>query len=131
MLAHDIDRQVSVQGQKSWSRVVSSSGADGKLLVNSEMLASIMEFLQRTVLDPPRVYLDLNPVAPAAAPTPGIKKSSGRYVPASPREELEPNKTDEESDSDRNARFRFGALSAFRWLLGKNKITLSTILRLL
>lgn len=119
MLAHDVDRQVSLQGQKSWSNVTTSSDAGRKLLVNAEMLASIMEFLQRTVLDPQGVYLNLNPVAPVAAPTPGIKKPSGRYVPASTTEDPESNKADEESDLDRNARLRFGALSAFRWLLGK------------
>lgn len=117
MLAHDIDRQVFLQGQKSWSSVTTSSGA--RLLVDSEMLASIMEFLQRTVLDPQGVYLNLNPVAPVAAPTPGIKKPSGRYIPAPARDEPESNKADEESDLDRDARLRFGALCAFRWLLGK------------
>ncbi|KAG1779464.1 hypothetical protein EV702DRAFT_1178536 [Suillus placidus] len=115
MLAHDVDRQVSLQGQKSWSSIT-SPGVDGETLVNSEMLTSIMEFLQRTLLDPPEVYLYLNPAAPVAAPTPGIKKPGGRFIPAAPREELESNKADEESDLDRNARLRFGALSAFRWL---------------
>ncbi|KAG1741443.1 uncharacterized protein EDB91DRAFT_1130453 [Suillus paluster] len=114
MLAHDADRQVSLQGQKSWSSIISSSGADGETLVNVEMLASIMEFLQRTLLDPPGVYLNLNPAAPVAAPTPGIKKPGGRFIPTAPMEES--NKADEESDLDRNARLRFGALSAFRWL---------------
>lgn len=115
MLAHDVDRQVSVQGQKSWSSIT-SPGVDGEALVNFEMLTSIMEFLQRTILDPPGVHLYLNPAAPVAAPTPGIKKPGGRFIPAAPREELESNKADEESDLDRNARLRFGALSAFRWL---------------
>ncbi|KAG1729725.1 hypothetical protein EDB19DRAFT_1641737 [Suillus lakei] len=115
MLAHDVDRQVSLQGKKSWSAII-SPGIDGETLVNFEMLASIMEFLQRTLLDPAGVHLYLNPPAPVAAPTPGIKKPSGRFIPVAPREELESNKADEESDLDRNARLRFGALSAFRWL---------------
>lgn len=118
MLAYDVDRQVSVQGQKSWSSIT-SPGVDEETVVNFEMLASIMEFLQRTLLDPPGVYIYLNPAAPVAAPTPGIKKQSGRFIPAALNEELESNKADEESDLDRNARLRFGALSAFRWLFGK------------
>jgi len=100
------------------------------MLVSSEMLASITEFLQRTILDPSGVYLALNPVSPTAVPTPGIKRSSGRYIPTSPREESEFDKPDEESGIDRDARLRFGALSAFRWLLGKNETILSTFLRL-
>ncbi|KAG2132698.1 uncharacterized protein EDB93DRAFT_1323055 [Suillus bovinus] len=115
MLAHDVDRQVSLQGQKSWSSIT-SPGTDGGTLVNTEMLISIMEFLQRTLLDPPGVHNYLNPPAPVVAPTPGIKKPGGRFIPAASREELESNKADEENDLDRNARLRFGALSAFRWL---------------
>lgn len=115
MLAYDVDRQVSVQGQKSWSSIT-SPGVDEETVVNFEMLASIMEFLQRTLLDPAGVHLYLNPAAPVAAPTPGIKKPGGRFVPAALKEELESNKADEESDLDRNARLRFGALSALRWL---------------
>ncbi|KAG2130479.1 hypothetical protein BD769DRAFT_1452567 [Suillus cothurnatus] len=115
MLAHDVDRQVYLLGQKSWSSIT-SPGVDKETLVNSEMLASIMEFLQRTLLDPPGVHLYLNPAAPVAAPTPGIKKPGGRFILAAPKEELESTKADEESDLDRNARLRFGALSAFRWL---------------
>lgn len=41
MLAHDVDRQVSLQGQKSWSSIT-SPGVDGETLVNLEMLASVM-----------------------------------------------------------------------------------------
>lgn len=115
MLAHDVDRQVYLLGQKSWSSIT-SPGVDEETLVNSEMLASIMEFLQRTLLDPPGVHLYLNPAAPVAAPTPGVKKPGGRFIPTAPKEELESTKADEESDLDRNARLRFGALSAFRWL---------------
>ncbi|KAG1837363.1 hypothetical protein DFJ58DRAFT_863015 [Suillus subalutaceus] len=115
MLAHDVDRQVSLMGQKSWSSIT-SPGVDGETPVNFEMLASIMEFLQRTLLDPSGVHLYLNPAAPVAPPTPGIKKPGGRFIPAAPSEELESNKADEESDLDRNARLRFGALGAFRWL---------------
>lgn len=117
MLAHDVDRQVSLQGQKSWSSIT-SPGVDGETLVNLEMLASVMEFLQRTLLDPPGVHLYLNPPAPVAAPTPGIKRPGGKFIPEAPKEELE-SKVNEESDLDRNARLRFGALSAFRWLFGK------------
>ncbi|KAG2146336.1 hypothetical protein DEU56DRAFT_932250 [Suillus clintonianus] len=116
MVAHDVDRQVSLQGRKSWSSIV-SPGVDGEILVNSEIMASIMDFLQRTLLDPSGVHLNLNPAAPVAAPTPGIKKPAGRFIPVAPREEPESNKADEESDIDRNARLRFGALSAVRWLL--------------
>jgi len=119
MLAHDVDRQVYLLGQKSWSSIT-SPGVDEETLVNSEMLASIMEFLQRTLLDPPGVHLYLNPAAPVAAPTPGVKKPGGRFIPTAPKEELESTKADEESDLDRNARLRFGALSAFRWLFGKS-----------
>lgn len=114
MLAHDVDRQVSLQGRKSWSSIT-SPGVDGETLVNLETLASIMEFFQRTLLDPPGVHLYLNPPAPVAAPTPGIKRPSGKFIPEAPKEELE-SKVNEESDLDRNARLRFGALSAFRWL---------------
>lgn len=120
MAAHDVDRVVSSSALKSWTAAVS-----GDLALDSNLRQSLSSFLQRTILDPNGVYMYLNPPAPAV-PTAAQKKGSGRAAAPPPpprREDPESgtrSKADEleESEQDRKARLRVGAIGAIKWVLG-------------
>jgi len=86
----------------------------------------LVEFVQRTALDPAGMYSYLNPVQPSInVSIPGSRKGSGRNTPVVPQKKENPdqvlrNKVDEadsESEQDRKARLRFGAIGAVKWIL--------------
>ncbi|RDX54789.1 hypothetical protein OH76DRAFT_1398200 [Lentinus brumalis] len=121
LAVHDVDRQVSSYARESWTRYVSTTDAsDGKLLLDSTLLSSIWEFVQRTLLDPMGVYLYINPPQPAISTPAQSRKGSGRGTPvrkdddASPRPKAD---EDEEKEQDRKARLRVGAFGATEWVL--------------
>ena len=126
MAAQDIDRQVSEAASKSWNSAVTTTvDAQSKhqLGLEGELLGSLITFIQNATLDPLRVYAYLNPAPPVAPPPPVHRKSGTRPTPAPARQEVDQSpraKSDEveESDQDKEARIRYGAIGAIRWVIG-------------
>lgn len=117
---------------KSWNE------AQLELESSEASRAALVEFVQRTSLDPAGVYAYLNPVQPSVTPGPshpGSRKGSGRSTPAiQPRKDtpelIMRNKLEEsleENEQDRKARLRFGALGAIKWILGMCSLGLSGV----
>lgn len=127
LASNDIDRQVSGPARDSWNafitlhslaRVHSSSS---KLTLDSSSFGLLWEFVQRVLLDPSGVYLQINPpqpVLPISAPQ--SRKGSGKSTPVPKRGE-EPVRSradeEEESEADRKARLRISGFGALEWIL--------------
>ncbi|KAF5370318.1 hypothetical protein D9758_006910 [Tetrapyrgos nigripes] len=117
---HDIDRAVSSSSSELWNRHLVPL-----LTSDSPLLKSLESFIRRAILDPHGVYVYLNPAPPSApALPPGRKGPGGRPLPTSRSgtetpEGAERSKADalEESEMDRRARIRVGALGSMRWIL--------------
>ena len=126
MAAQDIDRQVSEAASKSWNSTVTTTvDAQSKhqLGLEGELLGSLMGFIQKAALDPLGVYAYLNPAPPVAPHPPAHRKSGTRPAPAPARQEADQSpraKSDEveESDQDKKARIRYGAIGAIRCVIG-------------
>ncbi len=128
MVAHDVDRLVSSFAKTSWDRFihVTASGPgsssvvhpQSELSIGSDSFCRIWGFLQRTILDPGGVYLNINPPQPVAPPP--VSRKAGPRPPLT-RKDSEPTRAkgdeDEESELDRKARLRIGALGAAEWVL--------------
>ncbi|EPQ53690.1 hypothetical protein GLOTRDRAFT_117039 [Gloeophyllum trabeum ATCC 11539] len=116
MAGSDADRLVARHARASWEDFVSLAPPSALALDESALL----RMLQRTALDPGAVYLSLNP--PQVSVEPGVP---GRKAPPKRREE-EPvrakTEDEEESEDDRNARLRVGALGGLKWVLGLAEI---------
>ncbi|PFH48098.1 hypothetical protein AMATHDRAFT_66268, partial [Amanita thiersii Skay4041] len=125
MAVYDIDRLVSMTATKSWKDVIrmeteSITQNQNQLSLKGGPLSSLITFVQRAALDPLAVYAHFNPVQPAAPPFSIPKKSSARSTPV--RRDSDQGarpKSDEveESEQDKKARIRCGALGAIRWVL--------------
>ncbi|KAJ2933069.1 hypothetical protein H1R20_g4020, partial [Candolleomyces eurysporus] len=119
--AHDVDKAVATTALKSWKEAV----AEFQLEEASQ--AALVEFVQRTALDPAGIYAYLNPIQPSITPGPshpGSRKGSGRSTPAIQQRKDNPDQLirtkleeSEENEQDRKARLRFGALGAIKWIL--------------
>jgi hypothetical protein len=123
MAAHDVDRQVSSDATKSWKDAISRTEQPGKLPLDETLTGYLLAFVQKVLLDPGAVYLYLNPLQLMVAPTPP-RKVSGRSTPIPVKKEIADPMArakideDEESEQDRKARLRVGALGAIGWMLG-------------
>ena len=103
-------------------------GENEKLVLDSTQMAALLVFVQRALLDPLALHANLNPVqVPVDTSVP--KTVRGKPVPTVPamvqtrRTDSEPltrakGESDEESETDRKARLRIGALGALQWVLG-------------
>lgn len=147
MAMHDPDRQVAMYARRSWSTIVptmakvGASDVDETSKLDGAYLTPLLNFVQRSLLDPQRVYLDLNPVQHASQPsTPGthtptrnIQKGGGKRMTSSPLpqslsktldddEGRSPSRSrvdeEEESETDRRARLRIGGLGTLKWAIG-------------
>ncbi len=135
MATRDQDRHVAPIAQSSWDAHVSFASADAaaaaedkKLVLDATQMAALLVFVQRTLLDPLALHAYLNPVqVPVDVSVPKIVR--GKPVPTvSPaaqtrRTDGEPMErakgdSEEESETDREARLRIGALGALQWILG-------------
>ncbi|KAF8634833.1 hypothetical protein AX17_004084 [Amanita inopinata Kibby_2008] len=125
MAAHDVDKTVSTATSRTWKEVVIVEGgaqSQSQLLLNNEILTSLVSFTQRSALDPLGIHAYLNPAAPVAPPPSVPKKPGGRTVPAAVRKDSDHgvrSRTDdvEENEQDRKARIRCGAMGAIKWVL--------------
>ena len=131
MAAHDVDRQVSYQTFESWNEATGTGEKEtGKLVLDGTLSSSLLVFIQKSLLDPGQVYLDLNPAPPVVIAPPTTKKVGGRTVavPSMKREDSDVTRSkgegDEESEQDRKARLRVGALGALIWILGRSPFAL-------
>jgi hypothetical protein len=126
LAAHDADRPVAAAGKRSWVDFVSfptaSAPSERKLLLNDELAAPLLAFVQRTALDPAGVHTWLNPPPPVVASLPTPAKKGARPVPIVKKVDegagARRAEEDEEALTDRNARLRIGALGALVWLIG-------------
>jgi hypothetical protein len=120
-------------GASPASRVVDKDGEkeDRKLALDAAQMATLFAFVQRALLDPLALHAYLNPVqVPVDVTVP--KTVRGRPVSAvaqTRRTDHEPlarakGEGDEESETDRRARLRIGALGALLWILGTRALQL-------
>ena len=131
MAARDADRHVAIIAQRSWDTHVLLLPSADALVLDDTQMASLLAFAQRALLDPLALHAYLNPVqVPVDVVVPRTVR--GRPVPhpvaaASPtRKAGDENsstrarggESEEESESDRKARLRIGALGALQWVLG-------------
>jgi E3 ubiquitin-protein ligase listerin len=109
-------------------------GEDEKLVLDSTQMAALLVFVQRALLDPLALHAYLNPVqVPVDISVP--KTVRGKPIPAVSAA-AQTRKTDSEpmtpakgeSETDRKARLRIGALGALQWILGTYRV--SSIIRL-
>ncbi len=130
LATHDVDRQVSTTATKVWKEVISNHESSTTLLFTDKLRSLVSTFVQRVALDPSGVYGYLNPLPPPPPPSHatsnkqrGPNKPTGKgsavSTPRHDEGDMTPrSKSDEqeESESDRMARMRIGALGATRWL---------------
>jgi E3 ubiquitin-protein ligase listerin len=124
MLVHDVDGLVASSVRRAWNEFVSiDPSTTDKIILDDRLMSLLLAFIQRTVLDPGGTYSDLNPVPPAVEP----KNETGKRQPAStqPKKDVggtisRLNTEDEfETEQERNARLRIGAMGAVRWILSR------------
>lgn len=149
MASRDVDRQVASYARRSWTDCIriptpispdvgvetesAEESTSTKLTLEGETLSGLLSFVQRAVMDPAGLYLYLNPVQVAVAPTVhhGSSRATRGKVSLPPRrEELEGHAAkivdpEEESDTDRRARLRIGGLGVLQYLIGMARILLS------
>ncbi|GJE86513.1 hypothetical protein PsYK624_025930 [Phanerochaete sordida] len=129
LAAYDVDRQVSVAARGAWQSHVSlrssgqASGSTSALTLDSAAFSPLWDFVQRVLLDPSGVYLQINPPQPAMPlSAPQSRKGSGKSTPVPRRAEEAPTRTkaddEEESEADRKARMRMGGFGVLEWMLG-------------
>lgn len=129
LTSYDIDRQVSVAARGAWNAYIAlrstgqSSSSTSILTLDSATSSSLWEFVQKVLLDPSGVYLQVNPpqrAVPISAPQ--SRKGSGKNTPVPNRTEepLTRAKADEEeeNEADRKARMRLSGFGALEWMLG-------------
>lgn len=136
MAAEDIDRAVTTAARRSWDLIFhkrpspdGDSDFELNIILDSELLDPLFEFVQRTLLYPSDVYAELNPVQPAAESVPpphAVRGKSASKQPIRPvrpavEDDESPRQTEEDEDrtEERNGRIRVGALGALRWLMGE------------
>jgi hypothetical protein len=137
MAARDPDRHVALIAQRSWDAHVlpsaptpnTSAEADALVLDDTQM-AALLAFTQRALLDPLALHAYLNPVQvpvdivvprtvrgrPVSSPVMAspTRKAGDENAQARARS----GDSEEESEADRKARLRIGALGALQWVLG-------------
>ena len=155
MATRDQDRHVAPVAQSSWDTHVSFAPADvssldravdeevgerenEKLVLDGTQMAALLVFVQRALLDPLTLHASLNPVqVPVDVSVPKtVRGKPVSIVPAAvqtrrPDGELmarPKGESEEESETDRKARLRIGALGALQWILGT--YTVLSIIRL-
>ena len=140
MATRDQDRHVAPLAQSSWDAHVSfapvdadsaadkEEGEGGKLVLDATQMAALFVFVQRALLDPLALHAYLNPVqVPVDVSVPRtIRGKPVSTVPATAptrRTDVESmarakGEGEEESETNRKARLRIGALGALQWILG-------------
>jgi E3 ubiquitin-protein ligase listerin len=126
----DIDRQASAAARESWNAyittrstsVTAASNGSSKVVLDPSTFESLWEFVQRILLDPSGVYLQVNPPQPILPPSgPQSRKGSGKNTPIPKRTEEPPSRSkaeeDEENEADRKARLRISGFGASEWIL--------------
>lgn len=123
LASQDVDRAVATIAYKVWENVVTiSEDADGTtslpkhISLDDVTRSSLTSFIQRAALDPNGVYTSFNPVAPIVPSLTFHQAKKDDGSDQTPRSKVDEH---EESEQDREARLRIGALGALRWLLGK------------
>ena len=153
LATRDQDRHVAPIAQSSWDAHVSlvstnadaatdasslvgtveGEGEDEKFALDGTRMAALLVFVQRTLLDPLALHAYLNPVqVPVDVSVP--RTGRGKPVPTlstaaqTRRTDGEPmartkGESEEESEMDRKARLRIGALGALQWILGTSTVS--------
>ena len=134
MATRDPERVVALAAQRCWDAHVAvapvdkEGGENRKHVLDATQMAALFAFVQRALLDPLALHAYLNPVqVPVDVAVP--KTIRGRPVPVVPaaaqtrRADQETparakGEGEEESEVDRRARLRIGALGALQWILG-------------
>jgi hypothetical protein len=106
--------------------------------LDSTQMATLLMFVQRALLDPLALHAYLNPVqvpvdvsvpkTVRGKPVPTISAGVQTRRPDSESMARVKGESEEESETDRKARLRIGALGALQWIL--STYTISSIIRL-
>lgn len=130
LAAHDPDVQVSKLAKGSWNTYVLADSsramhgsASPRIILEDASYRLLWEFVERTVLDPGNVYMQVNPPQPIAPPPPTHpQRKGGKSIPPSRKGDETPTRVkpeeDEESETDRHARLRISGFGAMEWILG-------------
>ncbi|TFK49320.1 hypothetical protein OE88DRAFT_1713557 [Heliocybe sulcata] len=130
MAASDPDRLVSRYARQSFEDFVtltpSTNASTSRLVLNESTMASLLAMISRTALDPAGVYLQFHPpIISVEAVVPGRKGGKQPHARQPKRDEETSTRAkpedEEESEDDRKARLRIGALGALRWVLDIRK----------
>ena len=119
----------AIADANSVSQKPEKEGEDEKLVLDATQMGALFVFVQRALLDPLALHAYLNPVqVPVDVSVPRIVR--GKPVSAVPLAAAPTRRADaesmarvkgegeEESETNRRARLRIGALGALQWILG-------------
>jgi E3 ubiquitin-protein ligase listerin len=142
MATRDPERPVSLAAQRSWDAHVSltradnEGGDDRKLLLDDAQLAALFGFVRRALLDPLALHAYLNPVQVSidvvfprtirGRPVPTFSAAQTRRTDHEPMARAK-GEAEEETETDRRARLRIGALGALQWILGTSALQLFVV----
>jgi hypothetical protein len=131
----DMDRAVSREASRSWSRVVEWKRSTENeplplptiALEDDELSNMLSDILIQALIDPSSFYDSIFPPSPQAS----LQLSSQKRMPTrSPRAQGNEGEDtsrkfegEEENEGDRNARLRAGSLGALRWLICETQFT--------
>lgn len=132
--AFDVDRSVTREANRSWSRCVkwitpsAEGGNEGQSILaleSDELANALSDLLCQTLLDPYAFYTTVFPaVHQVEQPLPQHGRRMPVRLPSQgetiSRDEEAPRRAEaeEENEDDRKARLRVGSLGALKWLIG-------------
>ncbi|KDQ10449.1 hypothetical protein BOTBODRAFT_36142 [Botryobasidium botryosum FD-172 SS1] len=120
--AFDIDSSVRAVGQQGWKRYVTWTSPTSEPTVDqiplyheedASLFIDLANFLCKAFLTPEALYTTIFPPPPVAPPPP--REVGAKYIP--PEATPGPGVEGRETEEDRRAQFRFGALGALKWIL--------------
>ncbi|KAF8268005.1 hypothetical protein EI94DRAFT_1728947 [Lactarius quietus] len=133
MATRDAERPVALIAQRSWDAhvLLLPSSTNDALVLEDTQMAALLAFAQRALIDPLALHAHLNPVQvpvdilvprtvrgrpvhpPLAAAASPMRRAGDENASARARG----GESEEESEMDRKARLRIGALGALQWVL--------------
>lgn len=123
----DVDRTVGQESSRSWSRVVgwkrfleNEEPVKSTIALDDDGLSDMLSnVLIQALADPSALCDTILPTAPQAPQVVSEKRvpTRGPHAPGKDDDTSRNSECEEESESDRNGRFRASSLGALRWLI--------------